>query len=98
MGAQKIGNNYGTVVTAGAADGNRETGFAFPFVHGDKKIHEIEQFTGKGPTALRLQNIVAHPGVMAVEGTKLIDKMGVGEEAHIQNHVGINRETVAVTE
>ena len=98
MGAQKIGNNYGTVVASGTADGNRETGFAFLFVQRNKKIHKIKQFSGKGPAVFRLQNIVAHPGVMAVERTKLIDKMGIGQETHIQNHVGVNREPVAVTE
>lgn len=92
-----LGEHDGAVFPAGAAEGDGQIAFAFADVMRDQ-IHEeafdaAEKFAGLGERA----DVLFDFGVFSSEAAQAGDEMGIGEEADVEDQVGVRGDAVLVT-
>src|SRR6476661_8253808 len=92
--AQRLGDRHGPVLATRAADGDRDVAAALADVAVD---HRVEQAAGPAQElvgALLPHDELADRRVPSGQGPQLGDPVRVGQEAHVEDDVGIERQAV----
>lgn len=93
-----FGEHYGAVFSAGATEGDGQVAFAFADVMGNQVDEEAFDATEKLAGLRKGLDVFAHFGIFSGVAAEAGDKVGVGEEAHVEDEVGIGGNAVFVAE
>jgi len=89
-----FGHHYAAVLAAGAAEGYGEVALTFLDIVREQVEHEVgdlcQEFLGLGEFADKGGDFGVLPGELA----ELWDEVGVGEEADVEYHVGVEGDAV----
>src|SRR5262249_13796686 len=77
-----------------APDGDGEVGLALALVPREQEFQEGLEPRQKSGGVLLLDDEIAHAPVSSIQGAKLLDEMRVGQEAHVEDEIGVHRQTV----
>src|SRR5271165_375010 len=102
MGAQMSGQLgrqiHGTMAAAGAADADRQVRLAFADEQRDEEVDEaVELAFERLDVRIALEKL-DHGRMRAGERAQLVDVVGIGKKARVEDQIGVQRHAVLVTE
>src|SRR6266508_6590493 len=86
---QLVDHNHRAMSATGTAARQSETALAFTLIEGQSKLEKSIKTIEKHARFQVSEDIFFDFGFEAAACPQFIDKIGIGQKAHIQNHVGI---------
>ena len=98
VSSQMVCQNHRAMVAPRTPEGDVEPRLSLPFMKGNDKRHQFEQFGNKNLGLLGFKDVIPDTGIITVKGPQFLDLMWIGDETDVQNHVGIGRQAIAIAE
>src|ERR1035438_8710365 len=89
-----FGNQYRAVLASGAAERDGEVALAFANVMRDQVNQQLRNPRDKFLGLREGQDVARHLRVAPGERTELRNKVGIGQEAHVEHQVGVFRDAL----
>src|SRR5690349_21481082 len=86
---EHLHQRHRAMAAAGAAQGHGEVRLALPLVEGEEEAQEVLDLGEQRPALLEGHHELLHRGVAAVEALEAVHEVRVGQEAHVEDEVGV---------
>src|ERR1039458_5014247 len=94
----RFGNHHGTMLAAGASEGQREIALALVDVVRQQEEQHVRYAVEKLPRLRKAHDVVLDLRVFAGQVPKLRHEVRVGKEPHIEDQIRVQRHAILVSE
>src|SRR5262249_21385931 len=86
---EQLHQRHRAMAAPGAAQGYGEVRLALALVEGEKETQEVLDLSEERPALLEGHHELLHGRVAAIQALEAVDEVRVGQEAHVEDEVGV---------